>query len=64
MKKMFQEFTDYLDREKINKREWGYYLMAMVGTLLVGLVPCAYPLVMLGILFISLKYIFPLEPEK
>lgn len=56
--------------KKINKKEWSYYLLAMVATVMVelsiqsGVAICTFPLIMLIVLFISLKYIFPIEPDK
>jgi hypothetical protein len=70
MKKIFQEFMDYLDKEKVNKREWGFYLVVIVAAALAelsiqsGIAPCAFPLIMLIVLFLFLKYISPIVPEK
>lgn len=56
--------------KKINTKEWSYYLLAMVAAVMVelsiqsGVAICTFPLIMLIVLFISLKYIFPIEPEK
>lgn len=70
MKKAFQELVDYFKQKGINKRQWGFYLVVMIATVLVelsissGTAPCVFPLIMLAVLFVFLKYIFPAKPEE
>jgi hypothetical protein len=70
MKMMYQKLMDYLDRGKINKKEWGFYLVVIVASALVELsiqnniAPCTFPLIIFIVLFIFLKYIFPIRSEN
>ena len=70
MKKMYQKLTDNFDSGKINKKEWGFYLVAIVAAGLVelsilgGVEACAFPIIILSVLFLFLKNIFPVRPEK
>jgi hypothetical protein len=70
MKMMYQKMMDYLDRGKINKKEWSFYLVVIVASTLVELsiqsdiAPCTFPLIILIVLFIFLKYIFPIRSEN
>ena len=67
---MYQKMMDYLDRGKINKKEWGFYLVVLVAAglaelfILVGIEACTFPIIILSVLFLFLKNIFPVRPEK
>jgi len=70
MKKSYLKLKDYLDKGEINKKEWSFYLAVIVATALVelsiqgGIAPCTFPLIILVVLFLFLKYIFPIKPEN
>ena len=64
-----KKLMDYLDGEKINKRNLSFYLVLIVATILfelsnsAGIALCTFLPIMLVVLFIFLKYIFPVEVE-
>ena len=61
---------DYLDGEKINKRKLSFFLVIILATILfelsnsVGIALCTFLPIMLVVLFIFLKYIFPVEAKR
>ncbi len=67
MKMMYQKIMDYLN--SINKKEWGFYLVILIAaaltelSILVGIEACTFPVIILSVLFLFLKYIFPVRPE-
>ena len=67
---MYQKIMDFLDGEKINKKGLAIFLVAGGATVLselsiqVGIAPCTFPLIILAVLFVFLKYIFPTKSEE
>ena len=67
---MHRILTDNFDYGKINNKDWGVYLVAIVAAGLVelsilgGVEACTFPLIILSVLFLFLKIIFPIRQEK
>lgn len=67
---MHRKLTDNFNYGKINKKEWGVYLVVIVAAGLVelsilgGVEACTFPLIILSVLFLFLKNIFPVRQEK